>query len=202
MPGSLDGQLLLAKAHFLRCDFDTALRCCSICTKADPAFSSAALLQAQILLRSDNYKQAHSVLEQALSHNFSVRESPVFHLAKARVLQTQGEEEEALRVLETALSLPGVQSSDQGRFAAVPVELSAFDRCSVFVLMVEVQLELKRIGQAKTLLERAIFEFSGSTQVRSSIRPAQLHILDFEVPQDEKSLFPSRTGGPHHNCEC
>lgn len=64
MPGLLEGQLLLARAHFLRSDMEAALRCCAACLKADPTFSDAALLQAQIFLRSDKFKQAHGVLEQ------------------------------------------------------------------------------------------------------------------------------------------
>ena len=83
--------MLLAQARFLSCDFEAALRCCTTCTKAEPAFANAALLHAQILLRQEKHKLAHSVLEQALSHNFAVRESPVYHLVKSKVLQSQGE---------------------------------------------------------------------------------------------------------------
>lgn len=96
--------MLLARARFLKCDFEAALRCCIACIKADPTFSSAALLQAQILLRQDKYKQAHGVLEQALSHNFSVRDSPLFHLVKAKVLQTSGDSTEAMQVREFLLT--------------------------------------------------------------------------------------------------
>ena len=51
------------------------------CTKADPTFAAASVLHAQILLRQEKHKQAHNVLEQALSHNFDIRDSPVYHLA-------------------------------------------------------------------------------------------------------------------------
>ena len=39
----------------------------------DPSLSQAALLHAQILLRMEKYRQANSVMEQVLAHNFAVR---------------------------------------------------------------------------------------------------------------------------------
>lgn len=91
VPGLLDGQMLLAKAHFLRGDYDGALRCCVACNKVDPSFAGAALLHAQILLRLEKYRQANQVMEQVLSHNFGIRDAPLFHLVKARLLMQEKE---------------------------------------------------------------------------------------------------------------
>ena len=33
----------------------------------------------------DKFKQANAVMEQVLSHNFAVREAPLFHLVRARL---------------------------------------------------------------------------------------------------------------------
>ena len=84
-PGLLEGQLLLARAYYLKADFDAALRCCSACSKADPSFAAAALLQAQILLKEDKVRQASAVIDQVLSHNFAVREMAQFQVIKARL---------------------------------------------------------------------------------------------------------------------
>lgn len=96
---------------------------------------------------------------QALSHNFSVRDSAVFHLVKAKVLRSQGEPEEALRVLETAMALRSVRSAEEGG------GLSSFDRCSVFLLTAEVMLELKKLKEAREVVQKAAYEFNSTTQV-------------------------------------
>ena len=51
------------------------------------------------------------MLEQALAHNFGIKESPVYNMVKAKALHTQGESEEARATLEKAMQLPGVRSS-------------------------------------------------------------------------------------------
>ena len=46
------------------------------------------------------------MLEQALAHNFGIKESPVYNMVKAKALHTQGESEEARAALEKAMHLP------------------------------------------------------------------------------------------------
>ena len=94
------------QAHYLASNYDGALRCCATCVKADASFAAASLLHAQILLRLEKYKAAHAVLEQALAHNFGIKESPVYNMVKAKALHTQGESEEARAALEKAMHLP------------------------------------------------------------------------------------------------
>ena len=104
VPGLLDAQLLLARAHYLRGDSDEALRCCTQCSQADPSFAAAALLHAQILLQMERYRQADAVIEQVLAHNFGVREAPLFQLIKARVLlSVRKEYGEAEALLQSAI---------------------------------------------------------------------------------------------------
>ena len=188
-PGLLEGQMALARARFLRCDFEGALRCCVACTKADPTFSAAALLHGQILLRQDKYKQAHGVLEQALSHNFSVRDSPLFHLVKAKVLQTQGEYAEALEVLQGAMMLPGITTNEASGRRAGTTSLSSFDRCAVFVQLIEVQLLLEDIKAAQATVKKAIFEFAGGAQEgRVTIANAKVELARGKVEKAIKML--------------
>ena len=42
-----------------------------------------------------------------------VREHPLYHLIKARILRKQGEVQEAAKTLQIAMQLPGVKSSGQ-----------------------------------------------------------------------------------------
>ena len=42
-----------------------------------------------------------------------VREHPLYHLIKARILRKQGEVQEAAKTLQIAMQLPGVKNSGQ-----------------------------------------------------------------------------------------
>ena len=44
---------------------------------------------------------------------FQVREHPLYHLIKARILKKQNEIDEAIRTLQMAMSLSGVTSQSQ-----------------------------------------------------------------------------------------
>ena len=44
-----------------------------------------------------------------------VREHPLYHLIKARILKKQGEHDEVAKTLQIAMQLPGVKSKGQKR---------------------------------------------------------------------------------------
>lgn len=56
-------------------------------------------------LAQGRFRAASNSLEQALSFNFQVGKSPVFHLVKASVEKEEGKLEEALETFEEALRL-------------------------------------------------------------------------------------------------
>ena len=164
VPGLLDGQMLLAKAHFLRGDYDGALRCCVACNKVDPAFAAAALLHAQILLKMEKYREANSVMEQVLSHNFAVSSTPLFHLVKARLLYITQEYAEAEQLLLGAIKkLPPARGGGGGgrgdggmggmAGGGDEMELTMDDRCSMHMCLVEVYLALDKIPDGESLRE-------------------------------------------------
>ena len=45
-----------------------------------------------------------------MTHNFKVRESPLYHIVKATVLEAQGEYEQAVSTLRAALELPSMKA--------------------------------------------------------------------------------------------
>jgi hypothetical protein len=65
---------------------------------------------SQLQLKRDNFKGAAQSLEHALSHNFEVRDSVVYHLLKARISEKLGDLEDAYKVLDSSMSLPGVRN--------------------------------------------------------------------------------------------
>jgi len=162
VPGLLEGQMLLARAKYLNHDYDGALRLLAHCARVDPAFVPASLLHAQILLRQDQPKAAHGVLEAALAHNFEVRNSLLYHLVSAHSLASDGELESAHNVLQGALKLPGVREGGPTvRSGTAP---TAHERCSTYMQTVDVLLKLDRVGEAAKLMHEAISVFAGTEQ--------------------------------------
>lgn len=62
-----------------------------------------------ISLAQDNFRLASSSLEQALSLRFEIRQTPIYHIIKARLLEASGSNDEALKMVEAGLALPGVR---------------------------------------------------------------------------------------------
>ena len=67
---------------------------------------------AQLFLKQDKSKLAKSSLEQALSHNFEIRESIHYHLINCSIHEHTGEYDECIKILESALNSPGVRSGN------------------------------------------------------------------------------------------
>ena len=197
-PGLLDAHLLLAQAKYLGADFDAALRACAACCKADPSFAAASLLHAQILLRTGAGAQAHGVLEQAVAHNFAVREAPLYHLVKATVLREQGELNEAHSLLEQAVALPGVgigAPPARGR-PEVPVG----ERCALYLELAEVRLALGKTKEANRLMRDVVVEFSGTPQEgRVTIAVAKVELSKGQVEKALSMLRDVPADNAHHH---
>ena len=63
----------------------------------------------QIHLRNNDFKAANQSLEYGLSYNFQIKNHPTFHLIKSRIAKQQGHLQEALKLLSSAMLLPGVR---------------------------------------------------------------------------------------------
>jgi tetratricopeptide repeat protein 21B len=83
---------------------------------------------AQLHLANENDKMAMQSLEMGLSYNFEVRNSPLYHLLKARSLVKQGDFEEAVTALTAALALPGVRTASKSGSLLAFLSSSIFDK--------------------------------------------------------------------------
>ncbi|XP_014668422.1 PREDICTED: tetratricopeptide repeat protein 21B-like [Priapulus caudatus] len=113
-PGLVEGLYLMAKVKFLIGDVDLAQASLNHCLELDNRFADAHLLMAQIYLQKEEYSLTNQSLEVALSHNFAIREHPIYHLIKARAQKKLGNIEEAAKTLKTAMGLPGVKLHGSG----------------------------------------------------------------------------------------
>ena len=134
---------------------------------------------------------------QALAQNFAVRESAPFHLVKARVLREQDDAAGAARLLEAAMGLPGVAkpvSSGKGS------EVTAHERCSIFLELAELHVALSNGKDAKALLKQAVVEFSGTChEGRVTISTAKMHVAGGNVERAIKMLQDVPAENPNYH---
>jgi tetratricopeptide repeat protein 21B len=142
----------------------------------EPTYSEAHILMAQIHLHDGKHRLAGQALEQAMSLDFAVRESPQFLIMRGKVLTAVGELEEAQKVLEQALALPGVKGEMSKAAAArkaAPVTLG--ERVSIFMLLAEVHTKLDHLPEAAKVISDAQHLFRGTAEeVRVTIANCEL----------------------------
>ena len=63
----------------------------------------------QVYLHEGKHRMAGQSLEQAVSHSFAVRNTLLYHIIHAKVLLQAQELDEAVKVLDSAMALPGVK---------------------------------------------------------------------------------------------
>lgn len=192
VPGLVPAQVLLAKAKVALNEVDVATRILHQCLRLDPSSADTHLLLARIYHQKDQQSAALQYLEQGLSHDFSVRNHPLYYLVKAEVLSSAGEVEQASKLLDSAMALPGVKSAD----AKAKVVLSQADRCALFTLHVSLLTKLKHLDQASEVVKMAIAEFAGTPEeVKILVANSQLAIEKGEIDQALNML---RTMKPDH----
>lgn len=198
VPGLVPAQVLLAKSKIALNEIDVATRILHQCLRLDPSCSDTYLLLARIYHEKDQPNAALQYLEQGLSHDFTVRNHPLYSLVKAQVLWAAGEVEPAAKVLHAAMDLPGVKTV--GHAATQPsntmVMLSVSDRASIFTLLVTILTKQKQLDEATQTIKHAIAEFAGtSEEVKVLVANSQLAIEKGEVDQAINML---RTMKPDH----
>eukprot|EP00899_Mesostigma_viride_P018008 jgi/Mesvir1/26208/Mv02392-RA.1 len=205
VPGLLEAQLLLAKCRFLANDVDAAQRTCMLCLRLEPSFADAHVLLSQVYLHQGKLKVASQSLEQAMSHNFAVRESPTYHIVRARVLLGANEREEALHVLQAAMALPGIRRA--AKSAALPAQkakkgaadVSLNDRVTIFLLLAEVHNALGHVPEATKVIQDALNEFEGTPEeVRVTIANCDLALNRGDVEGALSLLNAIPRESPHY----
>ncbi|XP_068085087.1 tetratricopeptide repeat protein 21B-like [Anabrus simplex] len=168
-PGLLEGLYQLARIQFLSGDHKSAtVTLQHILDDIDAASSDANLLMAQIHIQQGNYQRAAQCLEVGLSYNFKVREHPVYHLISALVQKQQGNIEECIQTLQTAMSLSGLKSNSAGKTqpptSPTVQELSLPDKVSIFLELVDAYREMKRFDEATKVMQEATVKFAGTSE--------------------------------------
>ncbi|CAL8268669.1 unnamed protein product [Lota lota] len=165
VPGLLQGLFMLARVRFLSGDMELAQRSLQRCLDQKPSHADAHLLMSQIHLLQGNFKLCSQSLELCLSHNFEVRERPVYHLIKAQAQKKAGELLGAIQTLQTALSLPGVRrAGSSNKTRSKKPELSPSDAVSIFLELAQALWQNGEQHEAAKVMQDAINEFSGTPE--------------------------------------
>lgn len=201
VPGLLEGLFLLAKVKYLSGDNNEAKNVLRRIIDQEATYSDAYILLAQVYTREGNTHAAYDALEQGLSYNFELKTHPIYHLIRARILKKERKYEEASKLLQSALNLPGVKRRSQpsesvktprAKSEAAPssVQISMQDRASVYLELAEIQLLLNRVNEASLLLQEASTEFQGtSEESRILLTNVDLSLKRGDINQAIESLM-------------
>lgn len=180
-PGLIEGIYLMGKVKFLSGDFESAQMTLQHCLEQDQALSDAHILMAQIHLHLNNFKLAAQSLEFGLSHNFQVREHPVYHLIRAQIQKKQNELTDAIQTLQYAMGLPGMKASGKPSVRE-KIHVNVNDRVSVFLELADTHRLLGQQHEAAKVMQDAINEFQGSPEeVRITIANVDLALARGDI---------------------
>uniref|UniRef100_A0A673N3L1 Tetratricopeptide repeat protein 21B-like n=1 Tax=Sinocyclocheilus rhinocerous TaxID=307959 RepID=A0A673N3L1_9TELE len=176
---SLQAVFLTAKVRFQSGDIEAAQSSLQHCLDQNPAHADAHLLMAQIHLMQGNFKLSSQSLELCLSHNFEIREHPLYHLIKAQAQRKLGQLQEAIQTLQMAMSLCAVKRTGSStKRQSKRVELSSADCVSVFLELAEALWLNGEQHEAAKVMQDAINEFTGTPEeLRVTIANADLALM-------------------------
>jgi len=60
-------------------------------------------------LHKNNYAACEASLENGLSYNFEVKDSPIYYIIRAKIQKKQNNLNEAMETLSVAMNLPGMK---------------------------------------------------------------------------------------------
>ncbi|XP_042528664.1 LOW QUALITY PROTEIN: tetratricopeptide repeat protein 21A [Dipodomys spectabilis] len=162
-PAMMDALLVMAEVNFLSGDLETAQSSLQRCLELDPAWVDAHLLLAQVHLAQGNFAMCAHCLELGVSHNFQVRDYPLYHFIKARALNKSGEHAEAVKTLKMIAALPGGKGEEGPRSRRAPA-LRPGERASVLLELVDALRLNGELHEATKAMQDAVHQFSGTPE--------------------------------------
>lgn len=184
-PGLQQAVFLIAKVKYLTGEVEAAQSNLQHCLEHNPSYADAHLLMAQVYLSQDNLKLCSQSLELCLSYSFEIREYPVYNLLKAQTQKRMGDVQEAIKTLQMAMNLPGMKKgSTTAKSKGRKVEISASDRVSIYLELVDAHRMNGEQHEAAKVLQDAINEFTGTAEeLRLMIANAELALTNGDVEQ-------------------
>ncbi|CAH2281962.1 tetratricopeptide repeat 21A [Pelobates cultripes] len=163
----------MAQTKYLAENLEGAQANLQRCIEVDSSSADVHLLMAQIYFAQGLFTECSQSLETGVSHNFQVREHPLYHLMKARILKKKGELGEAIKTLQMTMKLPEMKKGAVKR--GTPFALSVSERVSIYLELAETLRLNNEQHEATKVMQDAINEFRGTPEaVRIVIANADL----------------------------
>ncbi|KAJ3084734.1 Tetratricopeptide repeat protein 21B [Rhizoclosmatium hyalinum] len=166
-PGSTEACYSLGKVKYLMGDMVAAQSMANNCLKLDSTHPNAHVLIAQIQLSNGNTKGCLAALDNGLSNNFEVRHIVLFHILKAKALKIQGNNDEALKVLNSAMGMSVMRESEERHLPTVKrsdITPTVADKASLYLELADAFSKTKNSVDAAKVMEEASRIFGNTSE--------------------------------------
>ncbi|XP_037703418.1 tetratricopeptide repeat protein 21A isoform X2 [Choloepus didactylus] len=161
-PALIDPLYLMAQVKYLSGELENAQSTLQRCLELDPTSTDAHLLMSQIYLAQGNFAMCSHCLELGVSHNFQVRDRPLYHFIKARALNKSGDYPEAIKTLKMIVRLPTLKNEEGKKFRGPSLRPS--ERVSILLELADALRLNGELHEATKVMQDAINEFSGTPE--------------------------------------
>ncbi|XP_059246499.1 tetratricopeptide repeat protein 21A isoform X4 [Mustela nigripes] len=161
-PALIDALYVMAQVKYLSGELENAQSTLQRCLELDPTSVDAHLLMSHIYLAQGNFTMCSHCLELGVSHNFQVRDHPLYHYIKARALNKSGNYPEAIKTLKMIIKLPTRKTEGGKKFHGPSVQPS--ERVSILLELADALRMNGELHEATKIMQDAINEFSGTPE--------------------------------------
>ncbi|XP_043833873.1 tetratricopeptide repeat protein 21A isoform X1 [Dromiciops gliroides] len=161
-PALIDPLYLMAQVKYLSGELENAQSTLQRCLELDPTSADVHLLMAQIYLSQGNFTMCSHSLELGVSHNFQVRDHPLYHFIKARALNKSGDYPEAIKTLKMIMKLPTMKKGENKKTRGSCIRPS--ERVSILLELADALRLNGELHEATKIMQDAINEFSGTPE--------------------------------------
>lgn len=167
-PGLVSAVYRLAKVEFLCGDIaNAAVTLQRILQDLDPTYTDAHLLIAQIHIQQEHYQRAAQSLEICLSHDFDVRDNPMYHLLNGVIKKSQQQYDESLKCFQSAMNICGRNekwSPSKSKSKEKANALMLADKVTLYLQMIDIYMLTNQSMDAVKLIESALEEFANTPE--------------------------------------
>lgn len=162
-PGNVEAVYCLAKVQFLSGEIDIAITTLqNILGEIDEGHLESHLLLAQINIKQERYQRATQNLDTCLSHNFSVREKPMYHILYGIILKHDLKYDDALKSFQTAMKMLGITKTSTN--VAKLQNITNSDKLTLYLQVIHLYMIMNEQSNATKLMEQIIDEFSNTPE--------------------------------------
>ncbi|KAF5300446.1 hypothetical protein FQA39_LY02245 [Lamprigera yunnana] len=159
-PSLHDAKYLLSTVQFLNGDAINAKNTLEqILSSQNSGIIECYLLMAQIQLYMGQHDRAAQSLEIGISHNFSVKENPLYHFISGIIEKQHDNQEEAIKCFKSSLELMNASSTHRDS-----ASLSLYDKATLYLELIDSHIQANQLHEATKLTDAVVEEFRGTSE--------------------------------------